>query len=91
MLRSIILALSLAAAAPALAQLQDLPPPATTTTVASTTPAKTKKICHTTETLGSRLNAVKQCATAEEWERIYRDQRETLERQQHIGYKGPGG
>ena len=66
--------------------------PSTRVTAAvDTGPAKQKKICRETEQTGSRLNVVKQCATAAEWERMYREQRETLERQQSGGSHIPGG
>jgi hypothetical protein len=87
-----VFVLAIAAAAPALSQV--LPSP-TTPAVAGVVAAKTVKehvICRTTETTGSRLNATRQCATQTEWERMNREQRETLERQQSGGsHTSPGG
>jgi len=85
-----------ALAAPVLAQSSAATPSTVGASVATATPVnatKARKICRETVPTGSRLNAVKQCATAEEWERIYRETRETVERaQSRASIKdGPGG
>ena len=79
-------------AAPAVAQTLPSPTTQAVVGVAAAKPPKERVICRTTETTGSRLNATKQCATQTEWERMYREQRETIERQQSGGsHTNPGG
>lgn len=91
MLRTVAFALSVMIGVPAAAQVT--PPPSTPAVagVAAPKPVKERVICRTTETTGSRLNAIKQCATQSEWERMNREQRETLERQQSGGSHIPVG
>ena len=48
-------------------------------------PVKATKICRETTPTGPQLNAVKQCATAAEWERMYRNSRENLAQKQSGG------
>lgn len=48
---------------------------------------KDRLVCKTKYDLGSRIAATKECATAEEWARMRREQRADLERNQVIGMK----
>ena len=76
----IIAALALTATSPAAAQ-------APTSTPAPAQKAKdpNRKICEKVEKIGSRLNVVRVCMTAAQWEEQKRDHRETFERVQRQG------
>jgi hypothetical protein len=71
----LILMLSAALMATA-AAAQDAPAPTAQPVVA----AKPKLVCHTEDTIGSRLGGHKECHTAAEWAKISRDQGDDLNR-----------
>ena len=81
----IIAALALTAAAPAYGE----------TTTASSSPVTSKakdpnrKICEKVEKTGSRVNVVRVCMTARQWEAQKRDHREDFERVQRIVNQSP--
>lgn len=75
----IIAALALAAASPALA---DTTP--TATKAAETAKDPNRKICEKVEKIGSRLNVVRVCMTARQWEEQKRAHREDFERVQRL-------
>ena len=75
-----------ALAAPVLAQSSAAAPATSNVSMPDTAkPVKATKICRETTPTGPQLNAVKQCATAAEWERMYRDSRENLAQKQSGG------
>ncbi len=78
-----ILALAVTAASPALAD--------TPTTDSKTTKAKdpNRKICEKVEKIGSRLNIVRVCMTAAQWEEQKREHRESAERVQRNVNQAP--
>jgi hypothetical protein len=59
----------------------------TTATEAAAAAPKSKTICRTMPTLGSRLAGKRECATAEEWARMQAEHRESLQKQQTLGMK----
>ena len=81
----IIAALVLTAGSPAVAQ----------TAISNSTPATAKakdpnrKICEKVEKIGSRLNVVRICMTAAQWEEQRRENREHVERVQRIVNQAP--
>ena len=79
-----IFALAVTAASPALA---DTP----TTDSKATTKAKdpNRKICEKVEKIGSRLNIVRVCMTAAQWEEQKREHRESAERVQRNVNQAP--
>lgn len=82
----IIAALTLTAASPALGQTTT-----TTSTPAPTAKAKdpNRKICEKIEKIGSRLNVVRVCMTAAQWEEQKREHREHFERVQRVVNQSP--
>jgi membrane protein YqaA with SNARE-associated domain len=74
---------AVALAAPAIASQPDAEPAAAGATAAP----KSKMICRTMPTLGSRLGGKRECATAEEWARMQAEHRESLQKQQVLGQK----
>lgn len=86
MLKPLIIAwFAIAGASPVFAQ---------TTASESTTPAPkakdpNRKICEKVEKIGSRLNVVRVCMTARQWEEQRRDHRENFERVQRVVNQSP--
>ena len=83
----IIVSLAIAGASPVVAQ---------TNAPESTTPAPkakdpNRKICEKVEKIGSRLNVVRVCMTARQWEEQKRDHREHFERVQRVVNQRPSG
>ena len=81
----IIAALTLTAASPAVAQ------PATSSSTPAAAKAKdpNRKICERVEKTGSRVNVVRICMTAAQWEEQRRENREHVERVQRIVNQAP--
>jgi len=81
----IIAALAITTASPALGET------VTTTTSNVTEKAKdpNRKICEKVEKIGSRLNIVRVCMTARQWEEQKRAQREDFERVQRVVNQSP--
>jgi hypothetical protein len=83
---ALVASLAIALTAPALAaQTGAEAVPATEAVAAAPKP---KMICRNMPTLGSRLSAKRECATAEEWSRMQAEHRESLQKQQSLGLKG---
>jgi len=81
----IIAALAITTASPALGET------VTTTTTNVTEKAKdpNRKICEKVEKIGSRLNVVRVCMTARQWEEQKRAHREDFERVQRVVNQSP--
>jgi len=81
----IIAALAITTASPALGET------VTTTTTNVTEKAKdpNRKICEKVEKIGSRLNIVRVCMTARQWEEQKRAHREDFERVQRVVNQSP--
>ena len=81
----IIAALAITTASPALGET------VTTTTSNVTEKAKdpNRKICEKVEKIGSRLNIVRVCMTARQWEEQKRAHREDFERVQRVVNQSP--
>lgn len=80
----IIAALAVTAASPALADTVTATP-----SVADKTKDPNRKICEKVEKIGSRLNVVRVCMTARQWEEQKRDHRENFERVQRVVNQSP--
>lgn len=80
----IIAALAVTAASPALA---DTPPVGAKTAEKAKDP--NRKICEKIEKIGSRLNVVRVCMTAAQWEEQRRENRENFERVQRVVNQSP--
>ena len=81
----IIAALAVTAASPALADTVT----ATPSKVADKTKDPNRKICEKVEKIGSRLNIVRVCMTARQWEEQKRAHREDFERVQRVVNQAP--
>jgi len=84
----IITALAVAAAWPALAEPVT---PTTTTNVTDKAKDPNRKICQKVEKIGSRLNVVRVCMTARQWEEQKRAHRDDFERVQRVVNQRPSG
>ncbi|HEU5286321.1 MAG TPA: hypothetical protein VFU20_07420 [Sphingomicrobium sp.] len=80
----IIAALAVTAASPAVA---DTPPAAAKTAEKAKDP--NRKICEKIEKIGSRLNVVRVCMTAAQWDEQRRENREHFERVQRVVNQSP--
>lgn len=80
----LIAALAVTAASPALADTAAGAPKA-----AEKAKDPNRKICEKVEKIGSRLNVVRVCMTAAQWEEQRRDHREHFERVQRIVNQAP--
>ena len=80
----LIAALAVTAASPALADTATGAPKA-----AEKAKDPNRKICEKVEKIGSRLNVVRVCMTAAQWEEQRRDHREHFERVQRIVNQAP--
>ena len=80
----IIAALAITAASPAFGET------ATTSTVTDKAKDPNRKICEKVEKIGSRLNVVRVCMTARQWEEQKREHRENFERVQRVVNQAPG-
>ena len=83
----IIAALAFTAASPAFGE----PVTASTSKVADKAKDPNRKICQKIEKIGSRLNVVRVCMTAAQWEEQKRDHREHFERVQRVVNQKPSG
>ena len=80
----IIAALAFTAASPAVSQT-----PTSTPAPAQKAKDPNRKICEKIEKIGSRLNVVRVCMTAAQWEEQKREHREHFERVQRIVNQAP--
>ena len=89
MLKFAPLAVLLAVAAPAVAQT--VAPPSPTAKAEAKQDPLDKVVCRTEDTLGSRLNAHRVCATLREWKEQEAQNREALEKMQQMNTQNPSG
>lgn len=82
----IIAALAITAASPALG---DTVATTSTSNVSEKAKDPNRKICEKVEKIGSRLNVVRVCMTARQWEEQKRVHREDFERVQRVVNQGP--
>lgn len=83
----IIVSLAVAGASPAFAQA----PEPSSSTPAPKAKDPNRKICEKVEKIGSRLNVVRVCMTARQWEEQKREHREHFERVQRVVNQRPSG
>lgn len=85
---ALVLLASALAAPPALAMQKDAATTGSGEAASSAAAPKSRMICRNSPTLGTRLGGKRECAPAEEWERIRAEQREVLQKQQTLGHRG---
>jgi hypothetical protein len=85
---ALVLLASALAAPSALAMQKDAATAGSVEAASAGVAPKSRIVCRTSPTLGTRLGGKRECAPAEEWERIRAEQREVLQKQQTLGHRG---